>query len=173
MHRTCPHPAKHRKSEVKKASNLFKMKGQTTCQQHCMLPHDLFDTIYSRNFEMFCTLFVGGPGELESYWIRNSDLTDEHPEYVGLFDKYILPVRLYGDGADSKRNQNFELTLGRCRGFAGSNRLRMSLLPCLAAGSSTLDTRLVLSVRSTMATEPSASHVINEVIAWSLECLRS
>ena len=69
----------------------------------------------------------------------------------------MIPYRVYGDSADSKRNQNFELT---------------SLLPCCATGSATLDTRIVLAIRSTSSTSPESCHIINEVLTWSFEAMR-
>ena len=67
------------------------------------------------------------------------------------------PYRVYGDGADSHRNQSFEA---------------ITLLPCLSGSSSTMDTRILVSIRNTVSTASSARTKISEVIAWSLCCLR-
>ena len=38
-----------------------------------MPPHDFVATLYA-NSEMFFPLFTGEPGQLEKYWVENSDL---------------------------------------------------------------------------------------------------
>jgi hypothetical protein len=65
-------------------------------------------------------------------------------------------VRLYGDGADAQ--QHFEL---------------MSLLAVLGGSSSTLDSRLALSIRNSNRTSSEARTLICEVIAWSFDSLRT
>lgn len=65
-----------------------------------------------------------------------------------------IPLRLYGDGADAQ--QHFEI---------------MTVLPIMACGSSTLDTRLLCSVRNTDKTTADARTKINEVISWSFHSL--
>ena len=67
-----------------------------------------------------------------------------------------LQVRLYGDGADAQ--QHFEL---------------MTMLAVVTSSSSTLDSRLVLSVRNTHRTTVECRDLINEVIAWSFESMRN
>ena len=132
--------------------------SKTTCKQHVMLPHQLVSSVYNHSMDTFACIFLGAPGDLRDYWLRNADLMERHPELSGPdFCDHVLPYRIYGDSADSRRNQNFELT---------------SMIPLLSAGSSTMDTRLVLSVRSTTATSPRASHIVNEVLAWSFEAMR-
>ena len=66
-----------------------------------------------------------------------------------------MPLRLYGDGADA--TQHFEL---------------MTLLPCLCCSSSTLDSRIAISIRNSNKTTVEARHKILEVLAWSFEALR-
>lgn len=123
-----------------------------------MLPHQLVSAVYHHSWDTFVAVFLGAPGELEDYWLRNTDLMDYHPELLGHdFPRHIIPYRIYGDAADSRRAQNFELT---------------SMIPIMSCGSATLDTRLALCVRSTVATSPEASHVVNEVLAWSFEAMR-
>ena len=134
----------------------YKFKNMTTCRQWVMLPHDIVATLW-RYPEVFYPTLVGAPGDLESYWDRSSDLEEAHADMGEDLRRWALPLRLYGDAADSHRAQNFELT---------------SLLPVLACASTTQDTRLVLAVRSTVSTSPEASHVINHVLAWSFEALR-
>ena len=68
------------------------------------------------------------------------------------------PYRIYGDGADSHRNQNFEA---------------MTILPLMCRSHSTMDSRILLSVRNAAGTASSARNLINEVISWSLIQLRS
>ena len=67
-----------------------------------------------------------------------------------------IPLRLYGDGADAA--QKFEI---------------MTMLPICATSVSTMDTRLLLSVRNSEKTTTAARAEILEVIAWSFESLRA
>lgn len=71
---------------------------------------------------------------------------------------WTIPLRLYGDGADAHRNQSWEM---------------FTMLPLLGGTSSTLDTRLLLSVRNTTYTMSDCRDSILQVIAWSFECLRT
>ena len=64
-------------------------------------------------------------------------------------------VRLYGDGADAQ--QHFEL---------------MSLLAVVTSSSSTLDSRIALSVRNCNRTTAESRQIICTVIAWSFHSLR-
>lgn len=66
----------------------------------------------------------------------------------------MIPFRLYGDGADAQ--QHFEI---------------MTMLPTLAVSSSTLDSRILLSVRNTDKTTTVARTRILEVTSWSLKAL--
>lgn len=93
--------------------------------------------------------------DCESYWSRNGDLA----ESVGIMNPATtIPVRLYGDGADSTKNQKFEVT---------------SLLPVLGLSGSTLDSRIMLACRNVGATTDQGRDAINTVITWSFKCLRS
>ena len=67
-----------------------------------------------------------------------------------------IPLRIYGDGADAQ--QHFEI---------------FTLLPILGCSSSTLDSRILLTVRNTEKTAPEARRTILEIIAWSFEALRT
>lgn len=69
--------------------------------------------------------------------------------------KTCVPLRLYGDGANAQ--QHFEIN---------------TVLPVLACGHSTLDTRLLCSVRNTQKTTVKARTDILVVLAWSFEALR-
>ena len=68
----------------------------------------------------------------------------------------VIPLRIYGDGADAQ--QHFEI---------------MTVLPILASSSSTLDTRILCSVRNTEKTTVEARQKILVVLAWSFESLRN
>ena len=92
--------------------------------------------------------------ELRTFWENNPDLAETCSD---LSLDMAIPYRVYGDGADSHRNQSFEA---------------ITLLPCLSGSSSTMDTRILVSVRNTVSTASSARTKISEVIAWSLCCLR-
>ena len=70
--------------------------------------------------------------------------------------QWVVPLRVYGDGADSHRNQAFEM---------------FSLLPLLGPKSSTLDTRVLLGVRNTVYTMNSCRDAILDVISWSFSSL--
>ena len=92
--------------------------------------------------------------ELQTFWENNLDLAETCSD---LSLDMAIPYRVYGDGADSHRNQSFEA---------------ITLLPCLSGSSSTMDTRILVSIRNTVSTASSARTKISEVIAWSLCCLR-
>lgn len=144
-------------TQVHEASLAAVVRKEKTCRQAVLLPHELVGCIYSKIFDTFVSLFLGAPGDLQSYWERNSELMEEHAELSGKFFDSVVPYRIYGDGADSKRNQHFELT---------------SMLPCCASGSSTLDTRIVLSIRSTTGTSSESFQIVNRVLTWSFEAMR-
>ena len=67
-----------------------------------------------------------------------------------------IPLRIYGDGADAQ--QHFEI---------------MTILPVLASNTSTLDSRLLCSVRNCDKTTVDARFRIMEVLAWSFQALRN
>lgn len=64
-------------------------------------------------------------------------------------------MRIYGDGADAA--QKFEI---------------MSILPVLCASSSTLDSRILCSVRNADKTTSEARDLVLKVMAWSFASLR-
>ena len=66
-----------------------------------------------------------------------------------------MPLRIYGDGADAQ--QHFEI---------------MTILPVLSCSSSTLDSRVLCSVRNADKTTNQARKDILDVLAWSFESLR-
>lgn len=68
---------------------------------------------------------------------------------------FCIPLRIYGDGADAQ--QHFEI---------------MTILPVLCCSSSTLDSRILCSVRNTSKTTNEARAHILQVLAWSFEALR-
>lgn len=68
----------------------------------------------------------------------------------------LIPLRIYGDGADAQSNQHFEM---------------ITLLPVLSASSSTLDTRLLMAVRNSDKTMVECRTKILEVVAWSFRAL--
>ena len=157
-------------------------------KQYVMLPHDIVASMYDyHDGHQFFQTWVGVPGDsqcnikklpvfflnrftvyiplastknisasedLEKYWRDNPDLAATCPD---LDLAQTCPYRIYGDGADSHRNQNFEA---------------MTLLPLMCGSHSTMDSRLLLSVRNAGATASGARVLINEVIAWSLMALR-
>ena len=124
--------------------------------QYVMPPHELIGALFSFDERLFKQLFLGIPGDLEAYWLANG----RHCEDLSGFDDFrrVVPLRVYGDGADVSRSQHFEL---------------ISLLPVLTSASTTLDTRMAVSIRSTTVTEKSAVDAICSVIAWSFAALRS
>ena len=69
-----------------------------------------------------------------------------------------MPLRIYGDGADAHNAQHFEL---------------MSMLPVLCASNSTMDSRILLTVRNCDKTTNQTRTDILTVIAWSFEALRA
>lgn len=158
--------------------------GKRMVKQYVMLPHDIVASMYDyHDGQQFFQTFVGVPGDtqcniyffpffplvkvylafatnifaskdLETYWRDNPDLAATCPD---LDLAKACPYRIYGDGADSHRNQNFEA---------------MTMLPLMCGSHSTMDSRLLLSVRNAGATASGARVLINEVIAWSLMALR-
>ena len=67
---------------------------------------------------------------------------------------HYIPIRLYGDGAEAQ--QPFEI---------------YTMLSVLHAGSSTLDSRILLACRNVNQTRDTARDLILDVLAWSFECL--
>ena len=120
-----------------------------------MPPHEMIGSLFAADERTFQVLFLGLPGELQDYWLANG----QHCEnFSGCEDfENVVPLRLYGDGADVSLSQHFEM---------------MSVLPVLTSTSTTLDTRMVISVRSTTMTERSAVDAICSVVAWSFTALR-
>ena len=178
--------------EVQLTEQQALLGGHRWCKQHVMLPHDIVSHLYHFPENFFPT-FTGEPGRLQTYWEENLDLL-ESLEMTGLdtwhgiiWDKYMwnmflyvqdfcfgnfnlsgtpkllkskdaktcVPLRLYGDGANAQ--QHFEIN---------------TILPVLACGHSTLDTRLLCSVRNTQKTTVKARTDILVVLAWSFEALR-
>ena len=153
--------------------------GKRFCKQSMMLPHDIVSTVYKYqdNFQM---LFLGVPGRLERYWSENMDFFATLEEascepwqtpqtFVGLYmllahaakqvrvqipKDNVVPLRVYGDGADAQ--QHFEI---------------MTILPVLSASSSTLDSRILVSVRNSDKTTNEARYKILEVLSWSFNAL--
>jgi len=68
---------------------------------------------------------------------------------------FCLPMRVYGDGADAQ--QHFEI---------------MTVLPLLTCSSSTMDSRILCSVRNCDRTTNEARRLILEVLVWSFEACR-
>ena len=68
---------------------------------------------------------------------------------------FCLPMRIYGDGADAQ--QHFEI---------------MTVLPLLTCSSSTMDSRILCSVRNCDKTTNEARRLILEVLVWSFQALR-
>ena len=69
---------------------------------------------------------------------------------------WLVPLRIYGDGADAQRNQPWEM---------------FTMLPILGMKSSTLDSRLLLAIRNTTYTTSDCRDLILETIAWSFDVL--
>lgn len=165
------------------------------CKQSVMLPHDIISSLYDFP-EIYHPLFTGEPGRIEWYWGQNMDLFESLgdpnleawlvvisvPCLLGLFSSIcwlgsgkknvllfnlkktkrneqdlstLVPLRLYGDGADAQ--QHFEI---------------MTILPVLASNHSTLDSRILCSVRNTYKTTTECRRQILEVLAWSFKALR-
>lgn len=68
----------------------------------------------------------------------------------------MVPLRVYGDGADAQSNQHFEM---------------ITVLPILSASSSTMDTRILVAVRNSDKTMDECRTKILEVVAWSFRAL--
>ena len=127
-----------------------------TLKQYVMPPHETIHAIYSFSEELFHALFCGTAGEIQEYWMHNGDHSDNFPEMEGSFH-HTIPLRIYGDGADTTRNQHMEV---------------LTLLPTLCTSSATKDSRILISVRSTVQTGNKALEKISTVISWSFEALR-
>ena len=141
------------------AGSRARLRGEKTCRQHIMAPHDLIHTIFAYDEWLFQSLFLGAPGDIEDYWDHNWQHALNFPEFDDrAIWEQIIPLRIYGDGADVNKSGTLHFEL-------------LSLLPTLTASSSTLDSRLLLAVRSTYHTDPSALHDLSAVIAWSFEAL--
>lgn len=98
---------------------------------------------------------VSIPG-FQNRYILISDVPPETRFVSTMRVSLLAQVRIYGDGADAQ--QHFEL---------------MSLLAVVTGSSSTLDSRVALSVRNCNQTSPEARKLICDVVAWSFDSLRS
>lgn len=161
------------------------------CKQAVMPPHEFIASLYEFP-TVFFPIFTGEPGRIQKYWEQNMDLfeslgiPDLEPKLLSIscFEEafvtekmfivsfclwrffithllsedtdFTIPLRIYGDGADAQ--QHFEI---------------VTILPVLASGSSTLDTRILCSVRNTDKTMVETRHKILEAIRWSFEWLWS
>lgn len=129
-------------------------KESVVWQQYVIPPHEVVASIFSYDECLFHSLFCGAPGDLRDWWLHNMDHAEHFPDLD--LDR-TLPLRLYGDGADTTRAQHMEI---------------MTLLPTLACAHTTRDSRILLSVRSTVHTDQKAMELISQVMAWSFEALR-
>lgn len=131
-----------------------------------LLPHELVSAVYHFDRGIFFSVFAGLPGDLERYWAYNSDLASAlgmtwedawFNSIVHTSKEYrsTIPLRLYGDGAEAQRH--FEL---------------LSILPIMSVSGSTLDSRVLISVRNSTKTGSEARRSTLEVVAWSFQSLR-
>ena len=122
---------------------------------YIMLPHEMISSMYDGCSGLFHYIFTGVPGELEKYWLYNSDLAESLEIMADQFAHHV-PLRLYGDGADARGRAHFEL---------------YSILPVLSCSGSTLDSRLLVCVRNTNTTTHTRQ-TICQILAWSFSALR-
>ena len=174
-------------AQVNLTEQQLLLRGERMCQQSIMPPHDILASLYEFP-DIYHPLITGEPGRIGQYWRENEDLLSKldvpnlEPWYVisngsfsphqdspklifvaGIFFRTIcqdpskcVPLRVYGDGADAQ--QHFEV---------------FTILPIMGCSSSTLDTRLLCSVRNTERTTNEARKRIVEILAWSFEALRN
>lgn len=170
-------------AEVQPTWDKALLRGDKFIKQYCQPPHDIIRHMYNfSSGEIFFYLFTGLPGVASQHfgvYVRSKCERTHENCTIGLtrgnrsllgwwwprleaqlpgvwrsFSK-VIPLRIYGDGADAARKFEF-----------------FSLLPILACSSSTMDTRLVLSVRNCSRTYSDCRVKLAEVIAWSFEALR-
>ncbi len=77
--------------------------GTYRSKTHVILPHEVFHSIFEASQELFHHLFVGGPGNLESWW-RQTEATDpgwvqRHPVCIQTPASLRVPLGMHGDDA--------------------------------------------------------------------------
>lgn len=68
----------------------------------CLLPHELFGSLYRNGRELWQHMFLGGHGDLAEFWekSRASDWYQKHPVWEVAHDPmHAIPYGIYGDDA--------------------------------------------------------------------------
>eukprot|EP00959_Pyramimonas_sp_CCMP1952_P160344 3353862-Pyramimonas_sp.AAC.1 len=80
----------------------------------CLLPHELFGSLYTHGRELWQRMFTGGPGELAEFWAKSqtSDWFRKHPvREVGHDPLHAIPYGIYGDDAGVYQNEKILVLL--------------------------------------------------------------
>ena len=140
-------------------------KGYDEPQDHyCILPHELFSSLYSCDArELFHALFTGGDENLQAWWDRASEVDDswyqQHPVIRSQPDPLRrVPVGIHGDDA----------------GMRGSESILVVTWGSVVKKGPTLDTRLLFSMLKQREIEKDVTmDQFYNVLRWSFEHLAS
>ena len=141
----------------------LKKKGFDELQDHyCILPHELFASLYSAGAsELFDHLFTGGEQNLLDWWRDAGEVGDswirQHPVVHNTPDPARrIPFGIHGDDA----------------GMRGSESILVVTWGSVAIRGATLDTRLLFSMLKLREVEKDVTmDQFYEVLRWSLTAL--
>jgi hypothetical protein len=132
-------------------------------EHHCLLPHELFSTVYHSSSELFSRLFTGPPGTLQEWWRAAEDVQGswyhQHP-VIALQPNPLLrvPFGFHGDEG----------------GMRGQEDILVVTWGSVAVIGSTMDTRLVFSLLRGRDVEPGKTMFeFWRVLTWSFKALSS
>ena len=127
-----------------------------------LLPHEMWSFMWMHNPEAARIRFLGGPGDLETFWAKTKANNDEwlqaHPckEMVDLDPLHCVPIRLWGDDAPiGKHGRDL-----RCMSWCSS----VCHLESLAS-------KIAIYFGDTQFLTPAVEDIVMEVVAWSLNVM--
>ena len=85
-----------------------------TATHACILPHELFGSLFHTGYELWQHMFTGGPGELAQFWekSRPTDWFQKHPVREVAHDHmHAVPYGIYGDDAGVFQNEKILVLL--------------------------------------------------------------
>ncbi|CAL1130239.1 unnamed protein product [Cladocopium goreaui] len=135
---------------------------RTSGMHYVLLPHEILGTFYQFEAADLMMKLTGGPGALAEFWSheQTTEWFRNHPILRVTDPNFVIPFRLFGDGAESSRKQKFEILTLVLPVVSHANR-----------SSATMDTRILISCMSgTYCNHYSRTRIL-ETIAWSFEAL--
>jgi len=127
----------------------------------CLLPHEVFATIYKHGPELFDELFIGGLANLRDWWREAERIGgtwfSQHPVIRNFPDPLSrIPIGIHGDDA----------------GVHGQEQVLVLTWCSVAHQKPTLDSRIVFTmVKVADIVHPITLHTVYSVLTWSLEAL--